>query len=349
MASGFHRFCWFIIPLFMVLVLPSRGAHLYVLTAIDTPGANGRASAINHQGWVVGEAETESGEVQAFVWRPETGLQMLGTLGGHNSRAYDINRRGLVVGEATDTNGITLAFCWDEKQGMRKLPVTEKTIFSAAYAVNDAGQIVGSMEDHRGMHAVMWRSDKMIILPRLPGSGNIQPLDINQHGDVAGHIKTGSDESFGSHAFYFPAAVVARNLTSFRLISPHSGSAAVALNNFGETAGYTIQDHARVQAFRYNRREGLMPLEDDGAIYSTALDINDNGQVVGSYISSYDSDETACAWFKGRLLDLNALTDKPGDWFLIQATGVNASGHIVGNGLSGDQSRAFLLAPADGP
>ena len=317
----------------------------YRLIALDDSGA-GRAAALNDQGWVVGEQETADGRVQAFLWNPEDGVKLLGTLGGANSRAYSINRDGMVVGEAMDSNGVTRAFVWKLEGGMRELNLNGDTLFSAAYAVNDDGVIVGSLENQQGMHAVMWRDGQVTILPRLPGSGNIQPLDINRRGDVVGHIKTGSDEfeSFGSHAFYFTDAVNARNLSSFMLISPFSGSAAVAMNKQGDAAGYTMND-ASIRAFYYNRRVGITHLDDRGATYSTAFGINDHGHVVGSYIASYEADESACLWVEEALIDLNTINGRPGDWWLVQATGINNQGLIIGNGLQGDRSRAFLLMP----
>ncbi len=320
--------------------------YLYALTPIIAPeGVATRAWAINESGAVAGEVETIDGVVQAFVWTSNTGLRVLGTLGGRNSRALDITDRGLVVGESDTSNGMVCAFAWTAVTGMRSLPGREQTIYSTAYASNEKGQIVGSLEDQHGMHAVLWENDALKLLPRLPGEGPVQPLDINRTGDVVGQIQTGSEEEIAGHAYYFPAAVSAKNLTDFRLISVFGGSAAVAINNQETAAGYTMMDSSRVRAFRYKSGGGFALLDDHDALYSSARDINDRGDVVGSCIPSYISDELACAWLDDRWYDLNEIVDTGADWWLVQATGINRDRQMVGYALHGEKQQAFMVTP----
>lgn len=320
--------------------------YLYALTPIIAPdGGATRAWAINQSGAVVGEVETIDGVVQAFVWTSNTGLRVLGTLGGLNSRALDITDRGLVVGESDTSNGTVCAFAWTESTGMRSLPGREQTVYSTAYAANEKGQIVGSLEDHHGMHAALWENGALKILPRLPGEGPVQPLDISRNGDVVGQIQTGSEEEIAGHAYYFPAAVSAKNLADFRLISAFGGSAAVAINNQETAVGYTMMDSSRVRAFRYQPDGGFALLDDHDALYSSARDINDRGDVVGSCIPSYISDEFACAWLGDRWFDLNEIVDTGADWWLVQATGINRDRQIVGYAWHGEKQQAFMATP----
>lgn len=320
--------------------------YLFQLTPIVAPeGGATRAWAINESGAVAGEVETADGVVQAFVWTTNDGLRVLGTLGGLNSRAQDINDRGLVVGESDSSNGTVCAFAWTESTGMRPLPGFEQTLYSTAYAANEKGQIVGSIEDHLGMHAALWENGDLKILPRLPGEGPVQPLDISRTGDVVGQIQTGSEEEIAGHAFYFPDAVNAVNLTDFRLISAFGGSAAVAINSRETAVGYTMMDSSRVRAFRYEPGGGFTLLKDHDALYSSARDINDQGDVVGSCIPSYISDEFACAWLDKRWFDLNEIMDTGADWWLVQATGINRSRQIVGYALHGEKQQAFMATP----
>lgn len=309
-------------------------------------GGSSRAVAINHHGWVVGESDASSGDVEAFVWTPAEGMQSLGTLGGSHSRAHDVNDEGLVVGESTDADGMTRAFCWSGAEGIRVLPVPEGAIHSAALAVNAHGQMVGSVEDEHGTHAVLWEGTNMIRLHRLPGPGLVQPLDINGDGDVVGHIVMGGEEADASLAFYFRGGAAARNLAEFRLLSGRSGSAAVAINQHGVAAGYIMLDSARVRAFRYDQSIGLEILPDRGALFTTANDLNGQGWAVGSAIASYAADESACVWRDGRWYDLNQSAARPTDWWLTQGTGVNDDGLIVGYGLHGEHVEGFILRPA---
>jgi len=338
-------FAWFCAALWCGLAVAAPD-YLFHLTPIIAPeGGATRAWAINESGAVVGEVETADGVVQAFVWTTNDALRVLGTLGGLNSRALDITERGLVVGESDMSNGTVCAFAWTESTGMRPLPGLDQTLYSTAYAANEKGQIVGSIEDHLGMHAALWENGTVKILPRLPGEGPVQPLDISRRGDVVGQIQTGSEEEIAGHAFYFPGAVHAVNLTDFRLVSAFGGSAAVAINNRETAVGYTMMDSSRVRAFRYQPDGGFTLLKDHDALYSSARDINDLGDVVGSCIPSYISDEFACAWLDNRWFDLNEIVDTRADWWLVQATGINRSRQMVGYALHGEKQQAFIATP----
>lgn len=317
---------------------------LTTLVPITAPGGGAtRAWALNNHGVVAGEVETGENEVKAFVWSQADGLRILGTLGGSTSRALDINDQGVVVGESETASGAMRAFTWTEATGLQALPVTTSAVHSTAIAINERGRAVGMLEDAAGQHAVWWDGDTVRLLPRLPGSGSFQALCVNAAGDVVGQIQTGAEEAFVGHAFYFPAALDARNLTDFRLVSAFAGSAAVALSDGGESVGYTMVDSSRVRAFRYRPGAGFTLLDDHRALYSSARDVNERGEVVGSCIPSYWSDELACAWFDGRWFDLNEITEAGPDWWLVQATGINQRRDITGYGLFGERHTAFLL------
>ncbi len=331
-------------------VYSAQAYHLYELVPLGhLGGGSSRASAINDRGWVVGESESASGEVRAFLWKPGAEMQSLGTLDGPGSRAHDISRDGNVAGESLDSNGVVSAFVWTEAGGMRALPVPAHAIYSAAFAVSDEGVVVGSMEDERGVHAVAWRGEAMQLLHRLPGAGNVQPLDINDQGDVVGHIAMGSGEEQASLAFYFPGGVRAENLADFRLISAQSGSAAVAVNERGFAAGYVMLDSARVRAFRTVDEGKLELLPDREALFSTATDLNGQAMVTGSRVAYFAADESACLWRDGRCFDLNEVTRvDDDDWWLVQGMGINAAGEIAGYGMHGEFNEAFVLRPIPG-
>ena len=76
-------------------------------------GSFSAAFGINAQGWVVGQSETATGEIHAFLWTPSEGMIDLGTLGGATSTVQDINDRGQIAGGAENANGITVAVVWE--------------------------------------------------------------------------------------------------------------------------------------------------------------------------------------------------------------------------------------------
>lgn len=343
-----HAMYCFLFFLLCACSVNAESPYLFALKEIGTlGGSSSRASAINNMGCVVGDAETKEGEVRAFVWRLEDGMKGIDTLGGIKSHAYDVNDHGIVVGESSTADGTTKAFIWTRNEKIRPLDSGQESFYSVAFAINNRDQIVGTVEAENGAHAVMWEDDEMRILRRLPGEGYVQPLDVNDHGDVVGQIQTraGSIESAASHAFYFRRALSANNLTGFKLLSHYSGSAAVAVNNQGEAAGYVMTDKEDVRASRFSRADDYSILEDGNALFSSVSDINEQGDMCGSVIAAYTSDEAATLWHDGRMFDLNEVTEKPSDWHLVQATGINGKGQIAGYGLKGEDEHAFILDP----
>jgi probable HAF family extracellular repeat protein len=121
---------------------PERG-----MVAIPTlGGVNSYAFGVNAGGSVVGAANTARGSNQAFLYSGSR-LNSLGTLGGAQSFAYGINSLDYVVGYSDDAAGRSRAFVWTGGV-MYDLNAIVGNIegwsLTAAYAINDRGQIVGT-------------------------------------------------------------------------------------------------------------------------------------------------------------------------------------------------------------
>lgn len=79
----------------------------------NPPGWQCRARAINELGWVAGYAENFGENYRAFIWRPETGTELLPLPAGYNSqRGFGINDMGHVAGDVGGPAGAA-AFLWD--------------------------------------------------------------------------------------------------------------------------------------------------------------------------------------------------------------------------------------------
>ena len=114
------------------------------------------AKDINELGQIVGGRTSEDGNIHAFLWTREEGMQDLGTLGGISSWAWAINDEGYIVGSSATAAEEQHAFLWTAEEGMMNLETLGGTR-SIALDINDFNHIVGSSCDPDGQnHAVGW-------------------------------------------------------------------------------------------------------------------------------------------------------------------------------------------------
>jgi probable HAF family extracellular repeat protein len=95
----------------------------------------------NNAGQIVGTMRTDPNNDEAFLWEPDKGVTMLGTLGGKISHAYAMNNRGQVVGVSLDANDCLHTFLWDKETGMKKLLIPDGSR-CLPLSINDAGQVL---------------------------------------------------------------------------------------------------------------------------------------------------------------------------------------------------------------
>ena len=166
--STYHLFLW------------DRGKGMQDLGRVDN-----RTVDINSEGVIAGTMEDPNGNRRAFVWAPDSGRHVLGTLGGDNAETCGLNDRGQVVGASETIDGVLHAFVWDATNGMRDLTPSFSG-HSRAWSINDAGQVVVFMEGG----PVLAHADEGVTpsSPAIPARGLIE---INSDGHVAGVSRTG--------------------------------------------------------------------------------------------------------------------------------------------------------------
>lgn len=264
-----------------------------------------------------------------------TGFTDVGTLGGESSMAFGVNDSGEVAGVSLTNQDDPAfpgtpeerAFVW-RHGAMQALPFLGGGTDSSALAINDAHQMAGwsafSLTPDANFpdfgpdyHAVRWSSGVPQDLGTLPGAtlGDSSGTAINRLGDVVGfsesNVPDPNDAACGQPTDYpeFHATV---------------------------WIGSHIRDLAAASEFQD----------------SEAFGVNTSGEVVGlsATFSQYcGGPDDATLWTNyglGQTVDLNQAIPPNSGWTLVQATGVNDRGQIVGWGFHRGEMHGFVLVPS---
>lgn len=360
---------------------------------------------ISDQGLVVGESEdnaldplTGSPVSLAVLWK-DGKIVNLGTLGGNQSSAGAVNRRGEVVGAALNSttdlfpyrppyydffflgNGTeSHAFLW--RDGTMRDLGTLGGPDSAAFLVNDKGQVAGSSDvDFNAnpvtggptVHPFLWEHGKMIDLvagvpPAMFGGTFGVAARLNERGQVLGTMHLTGDTTW--HSFVWDEGVVT-DLGTFGGIN----TTAQWLTNAGHASGKSdvtaictacAPDNQKQLHHPFIWRDGVMT--DLGLLYADtagiAYSVNAHDQAVGVTVPCTKIDiNDACEgpfydaflWENGSMVDLQTLV-LPGSGITLSgcsgcevgAYNINDRGEIAGQGvLSNGDARAVLLIPCD--
>jgi probable HAF family extracellular repeat protein len=303
----------------------------------------------------------------------------LGTLRAGSARVHGVNESGEVVGGSGHPHGAeTRAFFWEPKNGIRDLGTLPGGDYSAAFAINDSGVVVGISNTSTSMHAITWTQSKGLRdIGTLPGTNSSSALSINNQGQIAGAsgahaalwtdskiqdlgtlggatseahginnlgVVVGvSDTSSGPRAFLWTDGI----MQDLGVLPGDTSSHADHINDGGTVVGAS-QGNSGVRAFIWNSSRGMRPLNDNlQSGYSEAFDINNAGHVVGEIAAALGTH--AFLWTNERgLIDLNeVVTDLPNDVVLIGAFSINDKGQIVAFGLKSPKISRHQEVTAD--
>ncbi|TLY41301.1 MAG: hypothetical protein E6K61_05510 [Nitrospirae bacterium] len=198
---------------------------------------------------------------------------------------------------------------------------------SFAYAINDAGQVVGVSEGGSG--AFLWQNGVMTDLGTLGGASS-SASGINQAGQIVGISNNASGES---HAFMWDNGT----MTDLGTLPGDYYSEAYGINDAAQVVGYSFDSGRTYHAFLW--QAGTMTdLGNLGvAYYTVAWAINDAGQVVGGSSPAYGV-EHAFLWSGGGMQDLGTLGGAASE-----ARAINDEDEVVGWSLNASgAAHAFL-------
>jgi probable HAF family extracellular repeat protein len=314
-----------------------RGPSL-VRTLVNTPGLSphGDLAVWDHP---------QASLIQGIVFHGKESLPILGEKDFSLVFPADINDSLTVVGSLQIPQDLrfTRAFQWSDNH-LEMLDSIGGT-YSAANAINEAGEIVGSADAGTGeRHAVLWqvKSDHKLEARDLGllGQGDFSDArDINNHSDIVGEaniVPKGKPRAFLWHDGRM------KQLTN---LPGGTFCSAQAINDKGEITGWCDVPNGTSHGviWKNGHITDLGSLGDDDSP-STALDINSKGQVVGTSEIS-DSKLRAFLWQNGQLLNLNQAVPPKSGWLLLVASRINDRGEIAGRGFFHGSIHAFLLQP----
>lgn len=300
-----------VVLLILVLFVQVCSAEVaYEVTDLGTFGESySTATDINNNGQIV-----VTGEYGSFLWENGT-MTDIGM-----STPWRINNLGQVVGGEGSMSGS--AFLWEKEAGLTALWVGGE-----ARGINDYGQVAG----HKDSQTVIWDEDNGV--QQIPGH---QGNDINNNGTVLGR--------FPSSAYIWDSV---NGLVNLKTLS--GSSDAYAINDYGQVVGVAREAAENgAHAVLWESPDVMVNLGRLGGIQSQAKDINNNGLIVG--FSTIDSgDYHAFLYKEEQMIDLNNTIDPAAGWTLNWANAINDNDLIVGYGMIGGESHAFLMTPVPEP
>jgi probable HAF family extracellular repeat protein len=362
--------------------------HRYTLTDLGPVGPGGQPFFITSNSLISGAAQASDGTEHAVIWYKgrQMDIGTLG-LSGSNSFGFGVNEKGQVVGQAqtwtTDeshedfcgfqalglpSSGTTcLPFLW-QNGSMTPLP-TLGGFNGAANMINSAGDVAGISENSTldldcpapqkfQFKPVVWQRGQPQELPTFGDPEGIA-LAINASGLLVG--ASGNCSTFNPqllfalsprHALLWQdgKAVDLGNLGGNNQSGEGFGNVALNLNNKGQVVGASdLPGDATSHAFLWTQPTGMKDLGTlEGDIISSAININDAGDVVGVSIDA-NFNPRAVIVQNGTMTDLNALVPSGTPLFLLLACSINAGGEIIGLAVdNAGEPHGYLLVPANG-
>ncbi|MCX5807726.1 MAG: hypothetical protein NT010_16925 [Proteobacteria bacterium] len=205
---------------------------------------------------------------------------------------------------------------------------------SAAYGINNTGQVVGYSATSGGSdNAFLYSNGTMKNLGTLGGTWSAA-YGINNAGQVVGYSTNTSGNS-AENAFLYSNGTM-QNLGTLG----GTWSAAYGINNAGHVVGSSqISGNSAHNAFLYSNGT-MQNLGTLGGNYSYANGINNAGQVVGAANTPGDSATNAFLYSNGNMQNLGTLGGTHS-----YANGINNAGQVVGlSYTSGGAANAFLYS-----
>lgn len=287
-------------------------------------------------GVAVGSAQINS-TVTPARWTPEGGIM---AYAGHVGSIFDVNRHGVAVGQSEHIQTPTLPGIYHADGTITELPIPEwipDAIYGRAFAINDAGTIVGNITAYREDGQYRWNHEPYlwteqggyVRLPHLTADPEqTEPIAINNNGLIVGGA---SGENGLATAVRWDAAT--GQIHRIGPVAAGESSVLLDVNDAGTAVG-----ESGSRAAIWTADGGIRRLPDFG-YHSKAMGINASGWIIGEAdIMPYDTH--VVAWDpQGRMWDLTAMAGSD-RFYLAEAADVTDDGGFIAYGFPMDGSEA---------
>jgi probable HAF family extracellular repeat protein len=249
---------------------------------------------------------------------------------------YDINDLGEAVGlQGFDNSPTEVAIVRRQGAVLDLSPKVGQG--SLALGINNAELVCGWVWNNPKSFIYDLKTSSVSWISPVAGAQSVGAQSINASGDVAGSTDT-------YHAFVFSGGAV-------KVLGPMAfvtkiNDVGVICGSVGKAAPQNFVA-AVCDTKSANSKIIELPLP-AGATGSHGEDINNKGDVVGTFwnANTYDGTQSAYIYSNGVSVDLNTLINEPG-WHLTFANGINDLGEICGTGTLYGRQLGFLLTPKD--
>jgi probable HAF family extracellular repeat protein len=286
---------------------------------------------------IASSASAQTYHYHGFLWTATGGLQDLGVPSGWtDSFAFAISQSGRIVGALQDqTTGKETAAKWTPAGGWKPLGKGLSGQYSVALGVNNSEQVVGITNTTGNKeHAFFWTpTGGMQDLGTLAGDTTSIAYGINALGEVVGDSST---PGLTNNAFFWTQSGGMQRLGTLR--GPGSYTYANAISDNGVVVGATTGQYLGTVAVLWTAADKIQIVDAIG-MSNWASGINRFKQVVG--------EQDGIAFFWTRAGGVQELPYLPGT---VQAfaTGINASGEVVGADETETGDQAYIWTSSGG-
>ncbi|GIG38760.1 hypothetical protein [Cellulomonas phragmiteti] len=262
--------------------------------------ADSSAQDVNEPGQVLVQTYLADGSTGALLWQPDGSAVDLAP-DVDEVAAGDLDDQGRVALELTDpASGLPHAAVWQDGTLTLLDDQGGHSSIGSVRALNERGDVVGTVTDGDGSRAVVWRDGAVTRLPVPTGATGSYGEAVNERGDVLGVVvDDGRTRAvlWEEGRLRYLAPVDAPRQTFYDL--NERGTAVGTLGDRQVGLGAALAD-----------RSGVKILPTLGGPSGTAYAVNGRGTVVGTTTTDAGAAYGhATAWVRGRALPLDGWVD----------------------------------------